>query len=471
MTRTEERLADALHASAARVQDDNLRPFPAPEPGTEPRARRPAPEPGTEPRARRRAPEPGTERRARRRAAWRPWLVPAAAAASVALVIGLAVAVTGGPARTGQSPAVPGRAAGPVAGFPEYFVQVVAGSSGRSAEIRSVSTGLMVVAPPVLQVPGWSLRLDTAAAAPDGKTFYLDYDADRVVKSSVTRELWIYRVSITASGSVTPLTRIKGGEISGGAALGTGGSMAVSPDGTRLALTTADTTVRLSRNTQGWPDQVIVVDLRTGLRSVWQGGLYRSGLAFTISDISWTANGRSLVFLALWCADPGDMSVCGGTPGPHHYRDTQVRSLSVGTGGGTLGRSEVLLTQSARYPVIASVTAGPGPAELTAVVLSGPRESDGAWSTVVVYRFSTTDGAVLGVAYYAGAVGEERQPNGVAISADPSGRYQLLTYIGPLGLYTGWIGSGRLHLLPVPYLLPKLLPNNQKQYPGGIAVW
>jgi hypothetical protein len=432
MTRTEERLADALHASASRVQDDRLRPF------------------------------PGTERQSSRRAAWRPWLVPAAAAAAVALVIGLAVAVTGGPVRTGQSLAVPGRAVGTAASFPKYFVEFVPGPSGPYPEIRSVSTGMLVaLVPPVPSVPGWSLQLDTAAAAPDGRTFYFDYDADRVVKSSVTRELWIYRVSISASGSVIPLTRIKGGEISGDAALDTGGSMAVSPDGTRLALTTADTTVRLSHNRQGWPDKVIVVDLRTGLRSVWQGGLYRSGSAFTIWDISWTANGRSLVFLALWCADPGDMSVCGGTPGPHEYRDTQVRSLSVGTAGGTLDHSAVLLTQSARYPVIASVTAGPGPAELTAVVLSGQPESSGAWSTVAVDRFSTANGAVLGVAYHAAAVGDERQANGVVISADPSGQYQLFTYAGPAGLYTGWIGSGRLHLLPI----------KQPYDAGGITVW
>ena len=63
MTRIEERLQDALAASAARVRDDRLRPLPAPEP------------------------EPGAERKARHRQAWRAWLIPAAAAASVLLVI------------------------------------------------------------------------------------------------------------------------------------------------------------------------------------------------------------------------------------------------------------------------------------------------------------------------------------------------------------------------------------------------
>ena len=444
MSRTEERLADALHASADRVGDDRLRPLPVLEPGT-----------GL-----------GATRWRPRWTAWRPWLVPVAAAASVALVIGLAVAVTGGPARTGPGAPAAGRAGGTSAGFPRYFVQLMAAKGGPVPEIRSVSTGSVIASvPPVPKVPGWSVQLDTTAAAPGGRTFYFDYDASRTVKSSVTRQIWIYRVSVTGSGSVTPLTRITGGTIGGDATLDTGGSMAVSPDGSRLALTTADTTVPLSRNRQGWPDKVIVVNLRTGLRAVWQGGLYRAGLTFTIWDISWTANGSSLVFLALWCANPWDMSVCGGTPGPHEYRDTQVRSLSVGAGGaaggGALDRSAVLLTQSARYPVIASVTAGPGPAELTAVVLSGPPESAGAWPRVAVDRFSTADGALLGVAYQAAAAGDERQAYGVGISADPSGRYQLFTYVRPAGLYTGWIGSGRLHLLPI-----------RQPYPYyGITTW
>jgi hypothetical protein len=355
-----------------------------------------------------------------------------------------------------------GRAGGAAAGFPPYFVELVSSRSGGVPEIRSVSTGSVIAqVAPVPKVPGWSIQLDRMAASPDGRTFYFDYDADRVVKSSTTRQIWIYQVSMTGSGSATPLTPIKGGVISGDAALDAGGSMAVSPDGTKLALTTSDTTPRLSSNEQGWPDKVIVIDLRTGLRSVWQGGLYRPGLTFTIWDISWTPNGNSLVFLALWCASPYDMTVCGGTPGPDEYRDTQVRSLSVGPDGGTLDHSAVLLTQSARYPVIASATAGPGPAELTVVVLSGQPEAAGAWSRVAVDRFSTATGALLGVEYQAAAVGDERQADGVMNSADPSGRYQLFGYVAPAGTYTGWIGEGKLHLLPF----------KQPYHEPGITVW
>ena len=76
MTRTEERLADALQASAGRVSDDRLRPL------------------------------LDQERRASRGV--RNWLVPAGAAAAVVLAVVLALAVAGGrPA--GVRPSAAGR--------------------------------------------------------------------------------------------------------------------------------------------------------------------------------------------------------------------------------------------------------------------------------------------------------------------------------------------------------------------------
>jgi hypothetical protein len=109
----------------------------------------------------------------------------------------------------------------------------------------------------------------------------------------------------------------------------------------------------------------------------------------------------------------------------------------------------VLLAQSARYPVIASAVAGPGPAELTVLVLSGKPGSAGSWSEVAVERVSAVNGSLLGVMYRAAAHGGDGQPDSVGISADPSGRYLLFSYLGPGGFSIGWIGSGKLHFLPV----------------------
>jgi len=42
-----------------------------------------------------------------------------------------------------------------------------------------------------------------------------------------------------------------------------------------------------------------------------------------------------------------------------------------------------------------------------------------------------------------------RPPNDAKISADPSGRYLLLTYGGRAGFSTGWINDSKLRLLPI----------------------
>ena len=428
MTRTEERLADALHASADRVRDDRLRPFPVL--------------------------ESAARLGAWRRAAWRAWLVPVAAAASVVLIVGLAVAVTGAPQQAGHGR--PGGTGSTTAGFPEYFAQFIdtINMAGPTVQVRSSVTGSTVASVPSVKVPGWVLALHAIGASPDGHTFYLAYQAFGTVNSSPTSQIWIYRLSITGSGAAMPLTRIEGGDISVGAANYTsGGSLAVSPDGTKLALT-IDNTDQRGHDSQGWADKIVVIDLATGARHVWRGGLYRSGKTFSIPDISWTADGRSLVFLGVWCSYPEFSSRCVSTSGPEGYRDAQVRSLSVGTGGGALDRSAVLLAQSARYPFIAAAVAGLAGAELNVVVLSGHTGPSGSWSKVAVERVSAVNGSLLGVVYRSAPQRGEKQPIGVDISPDPSGRYLLLSYRGPGEIYTGWIEAGNLHFLPVrqPYL-------------------
>jgi hypothetical protein len=235
-------------------------------------------------------------------------------------------------------------------------------------------------------------------------------------------------------------------------------SLAVSPDGSQLALTAlADPGENTSR---GYADAITVVNLRTGARHTWRDGLYRPGRLFTIPDLSWTADGRSLIFLGLWCAPPLAALHCTDTSGQEHH-DVQVRSLSPTAGGGTLGRSALLVSQSARYPLIVDAAAGPGPSQLTLLVLSGhPRA--GVWPVVSMDRVSAATGALLGVTYRTSTDGTGAgTPTGGHISADPGGRNLLFSYYGRNGLYSGWVSQGKLSLLPVrqPYL------------PAAITAW
>ncbi len=84
MTRTEERLRDALSASAGRVRDERLRPLPT------------------------------LEAKPRRHTAW---LAPVAAALSVLLIVALAVTLTGGGHEKAPSAGLPP----PARGFPEVL--------------------------------------------------------------------------------------------------------------------------------------------------------------------------------------------------------------------------------------------------------------------------------------------------------------------------------------------------------------
>jgi len=423
MTWTEERLQDALHASAGRVRDDRLRPLPV----LEPRA-----EPGTGPRA-----------------AWRGWLVPAAAAVGVVLVIGLVMAMTGGPRSASRNGSTTASGA-PVtaASVPRYYVAFTGSIENQSVAVHATATGAVIATLPGPKIAGgWAIG-NALAAAPGDRTFYAEYQ----VASGVLGQTWIYRFSILGSGSVTPMTRIKGGVISDATGLGNAADLAVSPDGRELALI-ADSTADLSVYTTSYADTIIVINLETGEHSVWQGGMARAGKAFMIANLSWAADGHSLVFLALWCDGPigvlGIGTICSGADVSRGYRYTQVWSLSTATRGGALNSGELLLTQSARYPAIAQALAGPGGSDITAVVMSGRAYASGAWQNLAIDHISAAGGSLLGVDYHrnnvpvAEGVAEE-----IGLTADPSGRYVLLTYPGPGENHIGWIGGGKFHPLP-----------------------
>jgi hypothetical protein len=414
MTRIEERLQDALQASAARVRDDRLRPLPAP------------------------APVPGAERKARRRQAGRAWLIPLAAAASVVLVIGLVIAVT---RHATQSQQATNQQA-----TPSYFVRIAGIGPSNRVEVQSVETGAVTatVLPPK-PPPGGVVDYEALAAAPDDRTFYVEYET---FSANLTKGVWVLSFSLTSSGSATPLRTVKGGLLNnqpGGEQ--SWGNLAVSPDGTKLALT-VDSQDLLPQFSGGYQDKIIVIDLRTGQRTEGQGGLHRPGKVFSISDLSWAADGQSLVFLGQWC-DATANPACTGTSSPGGYRDAQVWSLSTATGGGTLTRGRLLLRESARYPVIAQALGGPHGSDLTLAVLSGQVNKNGEWPELTVEDVSA-DGSARSVDYrISRAQGLGGSPQQVWLTADPSGQHLLVSYAVAGGFTIGWIGQQAFHPLPI----------------------
>jgi hypothetical protein len=419
MSRTEDRLQDALSARAGQVRDDRLRPLPAPDPGPRRQARN----------------------------AWRAWLIPAAAAASVLLVIAVVVAVTrhAAESRTQQTTSQ--------VAMPSYFVHWVGfGPSGR-IQVRSVSTGALIATVPPPKSPiADALDVEAVAAAPDDRTFYVEYGL--VTPNLTGRQIWIFSFSLAGSGSVTPQTMIKGGPITNSLpGQPAWGNLTVSPDGTKLAFA-ANSIDRVTALSPACSDKIIVIDLLTGQRTQWQGGLFRTGKQFSIPDLSWSADGRSLIFLGQWCDPPGPTASCSGGSAPGAYRDAQVWSLSIATGGGSLTRGHLVLRQSARFPLVAQALGGPGGSDLTVAVLSG-QVDDGNWRVLTVEDVSAATGTVRHVDYGVSlGRGQGRSPQQVWLTADPSGQHLLVSYAVDGGFTIGWIGHGALHRLPIrqPYL-------------------
>lgn len=407
MTRTEDRLQDALHAMAGRVRDDLLRPLSPADQG------------------------PGS---------WRGWLVPAAAAASVALVIGLVVAVTGGP-RPG-----PG-GAGATAAPPSYYVTFRDAPANQAVQIHATATGQVIAEEPAPKAPsGGLVTADALAAAPGDRTFYVEYDAF----NRTARQIWIFSFTITNTGTVTPLVPVSGGVLNVQVVLDNRSSLAVSPDGAKLALTIS-TTIKQDGAYYPQADKIVVIGLRTGARTTWQGGLNRGNLYPTIQNLSWGAGGRVLVFLALWCDDPGPPKVdgrCSGASILGGRRDAQVWSLPAGTGG-SLTSGRLLLQQSARFPVIAQALADPEGGRITALVMSGAVTMSGVWQRLAVDQISAATGSLLSQPYQTTVgLSSDGTPDAVWLSSDPAGRFFLISYLDGRKVGTGWIGSGTFHPLP-----------------------
>jgi hypothetical protein len=178
MTRTEERLTDALTAAVSGLHEDTLRPLAAP------------------------------ARRDRR------WLAPAAAAAAVTLVVSLAAVLTG------RSPALPGPAAG-TSGVPRYYADM---DFHGMAVVRATATGAVTASIPVPRL----------ADAPDGNITAAANGMFFVAAFASQSQERIYRFEVTSTGQVSGFAPVPGG----GALSSQVDAMAASPDGSRLAVAT-----------------------------------------------------------------------------------------------------------------------------------------------------------------------------------------------------------------------------------------
>ena len=392
MTRTEDRLTDALAAVGRGVKEETLPPL------------------------RTRPPSPVPQR-------WRRWLAPLAAAASVALIVVLASAVhllSGRP---------PGRAA-PVTGPPRYYVSVAT----TGIQVRKTATGAVTARIPTPFIrPGILGGYGAGVAAGDGgREFVVAYTPrPRVAyapQAHVTEvQTRLYLFLLTGTGRVTGLSPVKGGPLHGVEAGRGPDALAVSPDGFKVALA-------VYRPASHSGAEIVVINLRTGARAYWAGGLRRPGLNLGFPSISWTPGGDSLVFLSQWCYSVVATGFCA--EGRH---DAEVRELRVTAAGGRLSASSILLHEMARYPNIVQARLTPDGKALIMVLLGSPYlgQFPPVPQDLRVIQVPLTGGRQR--LLYHGVTGPQAV---VSLGSDASGRHLLLTW-----RLNGWIDDGRLRLL------------------------
>jgi hypothetical protein len=402
MTRTEDRLADALAATARGVREDTLRPLIVPEP----RRRPPA------------------------------WLAPVAAAVGVTLVVALAVAVSSrlGWSGAGGSPRLSGSR--PVNAPPRYYVE--AGIQSDTTMVRSVATGAVTATVPVAS--DFTGGEPTIAAASNGTFFVAAF-----VRGASDEH--IYRFRLTGAGKVAGFSLVRGG------VLGTGqqvDAMAASPDGSQLAVGISYFVPNPKPN-KSYPaepqDEIAVIHAATGVKTMWRG-TGSLGRAFSVASLSWTGDGRQLVFLGQWCRQPlpDTSEVC--LQGP---RTAEVRTLDPSSGGGTLDSGQLLLAQSPQFPYIAQALISPDGSTVTAALLTGPVKtagpiSDGTPEVVSVEQISLATGKQLRVLYrrdMGRTTSMNTVPDFVALYADGAAQHWMLN-VGVGAGFNGWIGNGRL---------------------------
>ena len=403
MTRTEERLTDALGAAARALREETLRPLTVPE----------------------------------RRRARKAWVAPAAAAASLLLVVGLVVAVAGWLPRSGNAAGPSGTAS------PPHRYYVAADLQGKVV-VRSAATGTVTA---TVLAPKPDTSGDAAVASTASGTFFV-----AGLRHGASREQ-IYRFRLTSSGKITGFAPVPGGTLRAGQ---WADALAASADGSQLAVGISFFVVHPNPNKAyppGPADQIFTINTLTGTKSVWHGGMRRLGSGFGVASLSWTGGGQ-LVVLGQWCryTSMNDETCDSGVTTPRH---AEVWEVDPAAGGGRLDSGRLLLRQSARYPYIAQAFISPDGSTITAIVLAGKFVGSKYGSGQVpedlsVRQISVRTGRQLGVLYSRrlGSTWEvNNSPDFLALIPDAAGQHWMinggLSSHGYNG-FNGWIDHGRL---------------------------
>ncbi len=437
MTRTADRLTDALTAAAAIISPEGGNALRGPIPG------------------RLALPTSGPVRR--RMGRLRAWLVPVGAAASVTAIILTAVTLAGHPGTVptpGTGPAPAPASAGPgitsLAGVPSdpgtrtppptFYVTIVTmgisrdGRQLQTVQVRRTSDGQVTGTMPALPA-GWTLGRSVSATT-DDRTFTVAAETTTACPSSTATRTRFYQFSVTSTGHVTSL-RAAGKPVTGEAV----SEFAASPDGTEVAYAEQGCPAAASAalNT----GVIHVMNLTSGAVRSWHDTVSAATPARVTTQIgvlSWTANGRTLVADYQWKVVEGPF-------------DLAVLGLDATSSGGSLqAHSHLLFSQGDRCTVCVytALTSSDG-STLTAVAVSPVPPSQSHRSRVPLYResvlqLSLVNGQPSGILYSSAAFVGGYVGLVPVLSADGQAQHWILVQDPE---QFGWISGGKLVPLPI----------------------
>ena len=414
--RTEERLRDALSAAADIMAESEadavITPVPQP---------------------------PGRAMRAR------AWLIPLAAAACVVAVIAASVVLATNLSRTSSSfaslPSSPGSsicaplpAAGAGSALPRFYVTTDVAARQIQLQVRRTSDCAITA---VVSLPaGWLLTGGISATADDRTFFAAAFSAKScpvqagAIALPHASETRFFRFAVNDQGQAGRLTTV------GPPVSGIVGSIAVSPDGSRIAFNAADGNfVGPGAACQGGEAEgaaISVIDLATGKIRTWQTPEMPpapAGTSVTPGAVSWMADGRTLAVSYVW---PTSQT------GPQ--LSMAVAALDTNSEGGSLqAHSHVLWSQPKKCVFcVQEAMISPDGKSLTAIATQ--QTAQGARNVLVQISLPSGRYRVL---YESPA---EKDSTSATFTQDGSGQHVIVVS----GSQAGWIRAGKLLSLQAP---------------------
>jgi hypothetical protein len=339
------------------------------------------------------------------------WLVPLAAAAAVAAVVVGSVFIT----RTYFGVAQPSSSTG----VPEFYVTLSWATHGdEQVQVHRSSDGAVTG---TLPAPSGG-SMEAVSAASNDRTFFV---AEQTGTGPCPADRFL-EFSVTGTGMLTGLHQV------GVRPKGMIGSLAASPDGTRLAYTTVCETLA-----SPGPVWVLhVMDLASGAVSSWTSAVTAAGTANVAEAgnhaLAWTADGGSLSFAYQWMASQAV------------FEDMAVVVVNTDSGSGTLqAHSRLVWHQDGHCdpgPCVFTAWISPDGTSLNAEALGGAAAAPGGVA-FSLERIALPAGRVTSVLFRTTAMS-----TGVGIPEPPAWGDSSGTYwIVEEGTSLGWVSDGRFH--------------------------